>query len=277
MATARASDDTALHYQLFGRRGAPPLLLVAGLGEDLTGWTLQRIGLGRHYRTIAFDNRGVGRSGKPAGPLSLEQMADDAMAVLDTAGVESAHVMGLSLGGTISQFIAVRHPARVRSLTLVCTACRNHPWRTELLNHWAAKARDEGMGALGRDAMRWLVGPRSLRRYSPALGFMGPFAMHCSTEAFVAQIEAILAIDSHAADALAAVSVPTLVVGGNQDILTPRGDAEELAERISGAELVMISGAAHGLTVEHAHTFNRIAADFLARSEASWQAVRTFV
>ena len=69
--------------------------------------------------------------------------------------------------------------------------------------------------------------------------------------------------------------MPTLVVAGNQDILTPRGDAEELADRIPGAELVVISGAAHGLTVEHASTFNRIVLEFLGRSERAWPTLRT--
>ena len=274
MATARANDGANLHYQVLGRRNGTPILLIAGLGEDLTGWTLQRVGLGRHFRTIAFDNRGVGRSDKPAGPYSLLQMADDATAVLDAAAIESAHVVGLSMGGAVSQILAVNHASRVRSLTLVCTACRNHPWRRELLMHWADTARTKGMGALGHEALRWLVGPRSLRRYAPALGFIGPLAMHCPAAAFAAQIDALLSFDESLAESLVNVSVQTLVIAGNQDILTPRGDAEELAERIPGAELVVISGAAHGLTVEHAHTFNRIAKEFITRAEDEWRRLR---
>ena len=129
MAMARANDGTRLHFQVLGRRGAPPVLLIAGLGQELTGWTLQRLAFASRYCTIAFDNRGVGRSDKPAGAYSLIEMADDAVAVLDALGIDSAHVVGLSMGGAIGQVLAVRHPDRLRSLTLVCTACRNHPWR----------------------------------------------------------------------------------------------------------------------------------------------------
>ena len=75
-------------------------------------------------------------------------MADDAIAVLDAAGVEQAHVMGASMGGAIAQIVALRHPERVRSLTLACTACRNHPWRRELLSEWAA---DRQRARHGRD------------------------------------------------------------------------------------------------------------------------------
>ena len=82
---------------------------------------------------------------------------------------------------------------------------------------------------------------------------------------FVAQVRAILAAADDLADELHHIDVPTLVVVGNQDILTPRGDSEEIADRIPGAELVVISGAAHGFMVEHASTFNKILKDFLHR------------
>ena len=122
--------------------------MIQGLGADKHGWTLQRLALAPGYRTVALDNRGAGRSDKPHGPYSLEQMADDAMAVLDDAGIESAHIVGASMGGAIAQIVALKHPERVRSLTLACTACRNHPWRRELL------------GELGRNGPR----PRAWRR-----------------------------------------------------------------------------------------------------------------
>jgi 3-oxoadipate enol-lactonase len=88
---------------------------------------------------------------------------------------------------------------------------------------------------------------------------------------FAAQVEAILAAEEGLAPELGAIDVPTLVVVGNQDILTPRGDSEELADLIPTAELVVISGAAHGLMVEHGSTFNRILGDFLGRAERSYQ------
>src|SRR5205814_9689153 len=101
----------------------------------------------RRYRGIVFDNRGVGRSDKPVGPYHLEQMAADATAVLDAAGVESAHVIGASMGGVIAQIMAVRSPERVRSLVLACTACRHLGWRRELLENWPPLRRAKGCGA----------------------------------------------------------------------------------------------------------------------------------
>ncbi len=262
---ARAADGIRLHYEAVGRRSGPPVLMIQGLGTDKHGWDLQRLALAPKYRTIALDNRGAGRSDKPFGKYSLEQMADDAIAVLDHAGIESAHVIGASMGGAISQVLALKYPERVRSLTLACTACRHHPWRRELLNEWAAMASERGMGAMAGEAARWVIGPRSFRRVWPLIGWFGPLAFGRPAHAFVAQVRAILATDDAIADELLTLDVPTLIMVGNQDILTPRGDAEELAERIKGSELVVISGAAHGLMMEHASTFNRLLLDFLDR------------
>ena len=107
------------------------------------------------------------------------------------------------------------------------------------------------------------------------LGWFGPLALGRPAHAFVAQVRAILATDDSLADELHNLTMATLILVGNQDILTPRGDSEELAERIPGAELVVISGAAHGLMIEHASTFNRLLLDFLGRTEKALQAARS--
>lgn len=271
MAYATAEDGIRLHYEVTGRRGAPPVLLIQGLGADKHGWNMQRLGLGRSYRFIALDNRGAGRSDKPLGAYTLEQMASDAIAVLDDAGEETAHVVGASMGGAISQMLTLAYPERVRSLTLACTSCRNHEWRRELLAGWGRESREHGMGAMTKEAARWVIGPRSFRRLLPAIGWLGPLAFGRPRHAFANQVDAILAADDEINVQLEAIVAPTLVVVGNQDILTPRGDSEELAELIPTAELVVISGAAHGLMIEHASTFNRVLHDFLRRSEAAWQ------
>ena len=268
MSFAIAGDGTRIHYEVTGLTKRAPVLLVQGLGGEKNSWNLQRAALALRHRTIAFDNRGAGRSDKPDGKYNLEEMADDAIAVLDAAGIENAHVVGLSMGGAISQIIALKHPNRVRSLTLVATACRNHAWREELLQSWATTAETEGMAAVGKEAARWMIGPRSFRRVLPALGWMGPLQLFNPANAFVSQVKAILSTDDGALNTeLANIVCPTMVVVGNQDVLTPRGDAEEIASLIPTAELVVISGGAHGLHIEHASTFNRILLEFLGRAE----------
>ena len=262
-----ATDGTRIHYEVTGRVGRTPVLMIQGLGASKNAWNLQRIAMATRFRIISFDNRGAGRSDKPTEPFTLEQMADDAIAVLDAAGIETAHVVGASMGGVISQIVAVKYPHRVRSLTLVCTACRNHPWRQELLQSWAKTAEEKGMIEVGKEAAQWVMSPRSFRRLVPAFTWMGPLAALRPRHSFVSQIHAILDTREDLVDQLSTITAPTMVIVGNQDILTPRGDSEEIAERIPNSELVVISGAAHGLMMEHSSTFNKILIEFLQRTE----------
>ncbi len=263
MPEVTVADGTRIRYQRFGRTDAEPLLLIQGLGADSGGWLLQRFPFGGRFRCIAPDNRGAGRSDVPDGPYDLEVMADDLVAVLDAEEIDAAHVVGVSMGGCLAQILAVRHPGRVRSLVLSCTACHHHPWRVELLEQWAEVARTKGMRAFLGDGLRWLVGSRSLRRFWPAMRLFGPVAFDISPEAFVAQIDAILAMDDAIRVELTSIDLPTLVIVGSQDVLTPLGDSEELAELIPGARLAVVNGGAHGFMVEKAGVFNATILDFL--------------
>jgi 3-oxoadipate enol-lactonase len=267
MAFTRASDGTRIHYEVAGSRRGEPVLLVQGLGTDLRGWTFQRFALGRRHRLYLVDNRGVGGSDGPPGPYDLEVMAGDARAVLDAEGVASAHVVGASMGGVIAQLLAVQSPERVRSLVLACTACSHQQWRRDLLAGWATLATERGMGAVSTKALRWLIGPRHRRRFGLPLSVLAPLVLNASPAAFASQVAAILGQPDETADALAGVTAPTLVVVGTQDVLTPMADAEELVERIPGAQLVVLSGASHGLMLDRAGEFNATVLDFLASVE----------
>ena len=264
MPIAVAADGTRISYTLAGRRDGEPLLMIQGLGADSRGWTFQKRALSQ-FRLILMDNRGVGGSDRPPGPYDLEVMAADAVTVLDHAGYGSAHVMGASMGGILAQIVAVRFPDRVRSLTLACTACRHFEWRRELLQEWAEQAQAHGMREFVRRNLRWMVGPRSLRRLAPALAVLGPLAFGVPVSSFVAQIHAILDMDDGLRDELGAIRVPTLVLVGSQDVLTTQGDAEEIASFVPGAELAVIRGGAHLFQVEQAAAFNRTVGEFLDR------------
>jgi 3-oxoadipate enol-lactonase len=262
MKIAFADDGFGVAYDVYGKSDGEPLLLIQGLGADSRGWALQRMSMGRRYRCYAVDNRGVGGSAGAAHPLSLEQMARDAITVLDAEGVDRAHVMGASMGGAIAQFVAVRHGERVRSLVLACTACRNHEWRRELLAEWADAVEREGMGALAAEGLRWLVGPRLHRRFGAWLNLMARILLQASPENFVAQVRAILDVPDDMRFELAGVSAPTLVITGTQDLLTPLGDAEELHELITTSQLFELRGAGHSLMVEAPSAYNRAVLDF---------------
>ncbi len=263
MPFAEAADGTRIAYALAGPRDAEPLLMIHGLGADARGWALQKRALSSRFRLVMVDNRGVGRSDKPDGPYDLEVMAADALAALDHAGYGSAHVMGASMGGIISQVLAVRHPQRVRSLVLACTACHHFTWRRELLTEWSEQAQAHGMREFVRRNLQWMVGPRSMKRLWPAMAVLGPLAFNVPAASFVAQIDAILNMDDGLRGELSGITAPTQVLVGSQDVLTTQGDAEEIADLIPGAQLAVVRGGAHLFMVEQAGAFNQVVTTFL--------------
>ena len=157
-------------------------------------WALQRGAFGRQHRCVAIDNRGTGHSDAPPGPYDLLRMAQDAVEVLDAEQIQSAHVVGASMGGVISQIMGVVYPDRVHSLTLACTACRHHEWRRELLAEWAREVQAQGMTALTDDGMRWLIGSRLHRRFGVCVNVLARVLILVKPYSFDAQVDAILAI-----------------------------------------------------------------------------------
>ena len=265
MASATSADGTVIYYETWGR--GEPLLLLSGLATDLRIWACQRLAFGRRFRCIAVDNRGSGRSGKPDGPYSLEQMAADAVAVLDAEGISRAHVLGHSMGSYIAQVMAVQHPDRLRSLTLAGTACRHVSWRMELLERWQETARDHGVHAWARRAFPYLLGPRTAWTLGLFINMLWPIILQQPRHAFDGQIEALLSAPDDQCGRLREVEAPTLIVCGGRDTLTTPADGAEVAALISDSRLVTLKGAGHGLMLEAAPDFNAAVLDFLTAVE----------
>ena len=268
MPVIRSADGTRIHYITFGPADGEPLLLIHGLGTDHLGWIMQRPALAKDFRCIAIDNRGSGRSDKPIASYELTDLASDALAVLDAEGVESAHVVGASMGGVVAQILAVTRPGRVRSLVLACTACNMGEWREELFREWIERAPVLGMRRFMTENLNWLIGPRSMRRLWPIANVIGIMASRSPSHGVVNQLRALLSVDQSLMSELATITAPTLVVVGSQDILTPVADSEQVASMIPGAEFAVIRGAAHGLMFDHARTFNSMLLDFLETQTA---------
>ncbi len=174
------------------------------------------------------------------------------------------------MGGIIAQIIGVLHRERTTSLTLACTACHHHEWRRELLEEWADVVGARGMRAMAEeDGMRWLIGPRLQRRFGVWINVLARVLMQTKPEPFIAQVRAILDASDELRNALDTITVPTLVITGSQDTLTPVGDAEELAELIHTSRLYVLSGAAHGLMAETPNAFNDAVLRFLDEVDAT--------
>jgi 3-oxoadipate enol-lactonase len=239
------ASNTELHWESTG--AGAPVLLVMGLGMTATGWWRTVPVLAERFRVLAFDNRGVGRSGRPDGPYSVADMADDCVAVLDAAGEARAHVYGISLGGMIAQELALRHPSRVASLVFGATtaggagAVAADPAtlaffvrRTEMPAEEAVWASvPYNYGAVTREHH----GDRIAQDIAQRLRFP------IEPEPYRAQLGAALGHD--ALDRLPAIAAPTLVVHGEADRMVPVANAHLLAERIPGAELRLWPGAGH--------------------------------
>ncbi len=234
------------HERLDGR--APqrdPLLLIMGLGATLEWWNRLRPLLASRFRTILFDNRGVGRSDVPPGPYSIPMMADDASAVLDAAGVASAHVVGFSMGGCIAQELVLRHPARVRSLVLGCTSCGGRdavPAAPEVRAALTSRAN------MSREEAMWTMAPYTFDASTPREVIAAEFALRLratvSNDGFFAQLEAIR-VWPGSLSRLGAVSAPTLVIHGETDQLVPPENGRILARAIPHATLDMLPRASH--------------------------------
>jgi pimeloyl-ACP methyl ester carboxylesterase len=218
-----------------------------GLGMNATGWWRTVETLCRMYRTIAFDNRGVGRSDRPPGPYSVAQMADDAVAVLDAAGAEHAHVYGISLGGMIAQEIALRHPDRVDALVLGATtpggpeAVPADEATLAFFNRRAEMPAEEAVWA----SVPYNYGPRTRAERAQAIGedIAQRLRFPIEPEPYRAQLEAALGHD--ASGRLGEIAAPTLVVHGEADRMVAPANASLLARGIPGAELLMLPEAGH--------------------------------
>jgi pimeloyl-ACP methyl ester carboxylesterase len=221
-----------------------PILLIMGLGYPSAMWYRTRPVLAAQYRTLAFDNRGVGRSDVPAGPYPIALMASDVAAVLDAAETESAHIFGISMGGMIAQEFALEYPQRLRSLILGCTspggpnAVRAESAATQMLMTRDKMSPEQAIEA----AVPFIYDattPRNLIDEDLAvrrLWFPRP-------EAYLRQLQGILAWEAYTR--LPAIRVPTLVIHGESDRLVPPGNGRIISERIPNAELVMIPHASH--------------------------------
>lgn len=252
----------------FERRGdGPDVLLIAGLGDPLEAWQFQLDGLADRYRLTAFDNRGTGRTPLPDGPLTVTAMAEDAASLLQALEISRTHVAGFSGGSVIAQELALRHPGLVRSLVLVSTWARPDAYFRSMFRSWrwmaeAAPSERDFLEAF----LVWVYTPRAHsdgtveQIIEEALGFSHP----ASTKAIQRTIDALLAHET--ADRLAAIKVPTLVLAGGLDIITPPRYGRLVADAIPGAMFEVLHEEAH-------QPFQEVPDDFNARVDAFWREV----
>jgi pimeloyl-ACP methyl ester carboxylesterase len=239
-----------------------PVVFIQGVGLYGEGWRPQIDVLRSTFRCLSFDNRGMGASQPLSGKLTLEQMAEDTLAVMDAADIASAHLVGHSLGGCVAQQVALLSPARVKSLALLCTSARgadatDFRWPvflTGLRSH-------VGSAAMRRRAFLEIVMSRAYRAAHDAdktAAELAPIFGHdlaISPPGVMKQLAALKKFDARA-ELTELAKFPVLVLSAEEDIIFPPRCGRALAQGIAGAHYVEIAKAAHGVPIECAGRIN---------------------
>jgi pimeloyl-ACP methyl ester carboxylesterase len=235
------NDRVRIYWEEEG--SGEPLLMVTGLSLSMAMWGELRPYLARRFRTILFDNRCAGQSDVPRRLFSISEMARDALCVMDSAGVNSAHVVGISMGGMIAQELALRHPERITRLVLGCTHAggfRSVRARPQVLRLLAAPlmAPDDKLAAMvpyiyhaKTPAERIAADLQLMRRNVPSL------------RGYLQQLTAIISWSSWSR--LPSMKVPVLIIHGDADLLVPTENARILASRIPNSRLIILPNAGH--------------------------------
>ncbi|MCA1825909.1 MAG: alpha/beta fold hydrolase [Myxococcales bacterium] len=255
-----------IHYEALGDPRNPPLLLIMGLALSSRAWDRLPELMARRFQVLVFDNRGTGRSARVGVAYTMRELADDAAAVIEAAGLRSAHVFGISMGGMIAQELALRHPERVRSLALGCTIAS---WRKARPPSLATKLDllllNLGLVTPARVARILVSAEWHAQNPSGALEWIKR-AERTALRFATAQVLAIAR--HHTVPRLSHIRAPTLVITGGGDRLVPPANSEFLARSIPNARLLVLPGAGHCFPLEReAETVRALEEHFLA-SEA---------
>ena len=231
------------------RRGAgEPLLLIQGMSGTHVSWGEPLLTeLERSFDLVAYDHRGAGRSARQTQPFSIVDLAGDAAGVLDALGWETAHVMGISMGGMVAQELALRHPGRIRTLTLGCTYCGGPEGR--LAEASVIHRLTEGMTSGDRElAIRTGYEFNVSAAFAAQASNFDAFHTMATTlpvpvPVIMLQMQAIAGHDTSAR--LPSLTVPTLVIHGDEDQMLPVANGRLIASLIPGARLEELPGVGH--------------------------------
>ncbi len=257
------ANGIQVHYEVKGN--GPPLLLIGGLGQNSAAWVPIVAALAAKFSCITFDNRGTGRSSVPPGPYTIDQMADDAAALLEHLRSGPVCAVGWSLGGSVLQSMLIRHREKLTRAVLLSA----FPAYSELQHHWLDSIialQHSGIDPLGLAVFRtaWVFTPRWLANHDAAvatakIALTDPYPT--SIEGFEAQAHGLRRYDSR--PGLPTVSTPTLVLVGAEDILTPVEQSAEIARLIPGAKLQVLPRGGHGMALEYTQDTVRAILAFL--------------
>ncbi|WP_426135608.1 3-oxoadipate enol-lactonase [Pseudomonas sp. PWP3-1b2] len=260
MAFVRLAEGE-LHYQLDGPMDAPVLVLSNSLGTDLHMWDIQMQSFTRHFRVLRFDTRGHGKSLVTEGPYSIEQLGQDVIALLDALEIPRAHFCGLSMGGLIGQWLGIHAGERLRRLVVCNTAAKIGT--PEVWNPRIETVLRDGAAAMValRDASiaRWFT-PDFAEAHPDQARLITDMLAATSPEGYAANCAAVR--DADLREQLGSISVPTLVIAGSEDAVTPPAGSHFIQTHVRGAEYAEFY-AAHLSNVQAGAAFSDRVLEFL--------------
>jgi pimeloyl-ACP methyl ester carboxylesterase len=260
-------EEVELHYEISGN--GPPILFIQGIGVVGGCWRPQATALDAHYQTLFFDNRGIGKSLPCTGTISIETMAEDARALMDAVGWESAHVVGHSMGGVIAQQLALDTPQRVRSLSLLCTFARGKDAaRLTPSVLWMTLRTRIGSRKMRRTAFLEMLWPADALRNADTDELAERVAQLVGrdlSEQPPVLMKQLMAMGRHDASArLKELSnIPTLVLSAEQDPIALPRFGKMLADAIPGAHFEVMPNSSHGMTIHKPDEVNHRLRNFL--------------
>lgn len=254
-------DNISFNVRINGDDNKPVVMLSHSLCTRLDMWEPQIQVLEGDYRILRYDTRGHGASVAPEGAYSLEQLAQDAIGLLDELQIDRVHWVGISMGGMIGQALANHHAHRLQSLVLCDTTAIMPDAVQTVWQDRIDRARQQGMQALVDETLqRWFT-PPYLARPPPQVEIIREQILSTPVACFIGCSEAIRRLNY--LQQLSQISLPTLVIVGEDDPGTPVSESEAICARIEGAQLKVIPSAAHLCNIEQSEEFNRTLIAFL--------------
>jgi 3-oxoadipate enol-lactonase len=257
MPTARLSD-VSIHYQVDGDAAAPPLLLSNSLGTSMEMWEPQLAALAARFRVIRYDSRGHGQSTVTPGPYTIEQVANDALGLLDALKVARTHFCGLSMGGMVGMWLGIHAPERIDRLVLANTAAKIGT--AELWNARIDAVRKGGMASIARAVLARWFSAQLLEAPTPIIARMRATLETISPDGYAASCAAVRDMDQR--HLVGRIRAPTLVIAGTDDLATPAAEGRFVAEQVPHARYVEVP-AAHLSNVQAAPAFTQALLQFL--------------
>ena len=245
------------------RGGGDPLILIMGLGADGSLWEDHVVELEKHFHCYLMDNRGAGDTDKPPGSYTTAEMAEDTAGFMETLGIDSARVAGISMGSAVAQQLAVAHPEKVRSMVLVSSWSRCDAYMKTVFEHFKKARAVLSPADFTQLLQLWIYTPRYYKGHAEELAEgqdtadENPMPQH----AFEAQCNACITHDVY--DRLQDITQPALITVGEADIFTPIGCSRKMHGRMPNSKIEVFGGWGHCHHWEDLARFNTLAVDFL--------------